>query len=166
MPTGYSAQNSRDQSLNNSGAPSGAANPMLPPKKIQRNEISLAAPATAIEVASDRAIVVESSGSDRSSIHSSSSEQNKVLLPSSGESWREPSRKRWPQGSFYLKQRLKHDGRPRVKDRWLALKTVKATAGFRPLKQRQETTFTLVRHQFSLGPNPCRLRERRCLCHR
>ena len=64
MPTGYSAQNSRDQSLSKSGASSGAANPMLPPKKIQRNEIFLAAPTIAIEVASDGAIVVESSGSD------------------------------------------------------------------------------------------------------
>ncbi len=54
---------------------SGATNSMLPRTKIQRNEISLAVPSIAIEVASDRATVVESSESDRSSMHSSSSEQ-------------------------------------------------------------------------------------------
>ncbi len=51
---------------------------MLPPKKVQRNEISLAAPAIAIDVASDRAIVVESSDSDRSSIHSSARSANEA----------------------------------------------------------------------------------------
>ena len=75
MPIEYSAQNPHDQSLNNSGTSSGATNPMLPSKKIQRNEITLAVPAIAIDVASDRAIVVESSDSDGSSIRSSSPEQ-------------------------------------------------------------------------------------------
>ncbi len=75
VPTANSAQNSSDQSLNNSGTSSGATNTMLQPKKVQGNEISLAVPAIAIEVASETAIAVESSESERSSIHSSSSEQ-------------------------------------------------------------------------------------------
>ncbi len=75
LPTGYSAPNSRDQPLTNSGTSSGATIPKLPPKKIQRNEIALAVPDIAIEAASERAIAVESSESEKSPIHSSSSEQ-------------------------------------------------------------------------------------------
>ncbi len=59
IPTGYSVSNSRDQYLNHSGKSSAATVPRLPPKKVQRDEIALAVPAIAIEVASEWAIAVE-----------------------------------------------------------------------------------------------------------
>ena len=53
----------------------GAIIPKSPPAKVRRNETALAAPAIAVEMVSETAIHVESSGSEGSSIYSSSSAQ-------------------------------------------------------------------------------------------
>ena len=58
MPTGYSIPNSRSESLNSSGTSSGTIIPNLPPAKMRHNEIALAVPVVAMEMASEGAIAV------------------------------------------------------------------------------------------------------------
>ena len=60
---------------------------------------------------------------------------------------------------------IRQQGRRRTKDRALGT-TTKATVKLQSFKQRRETTLALVRHQSSLGPSPCRVQERSCLCDR
>ncbi len=63
-PTGQSVPNSRNESLNNSGTSSGATIPKAHPAKVRRNETALAAPAIAVEMVSETAILAESTGSE------------------------------------------------------------------------------------------------------
>ena len=63
VPTGFSSTNLRSVSLKNSGASSGAIIPKLRPAKIRRNELALACPAIAVEMAIEEVTVVKSSSS-------------------------------------------------------------------------------------------------------
>ncbi len=59
LPTVYSVLNSGDHSLHDSWASSGPSSAVLPPKKVQRSEITPALPAIATDVAEGEVVAVD-----------------------------------------------------------------------------------------------------------
>ena len=137
---------------------------MLPQKKILSNEISLAVPAIAIEVASDRAIVVESSESDRSAIHSSSPEPE-VLAKQRRELARSV-KEAMAARVVLLEAKIGAQRAASNIGSVARLEDVESDGGISAAQTETGDKPHAAPPRFFDGADPCRLRERRRLCLR